>query len=56
MLHLLKLLIFGHVHDWETVKDNQLNMRGRGDAVVATGHRYILRCKKCGSMKKFDAI
>lgn len=51
MLWLLKLLVFGHVHAWETVKTVRLTNDG-GEV----GQRLSLRCLKCGHVKKVDFI
>jgi hypothetical protein len=56
MIWLIKFLIFGHAHKWETIKTEKLS-----DIIVegAPGHhgsRYICRCTKCGSIRKFDCF
>lgn len=52
MLRLLEWLIRGHVHEWETVKEKQLNWSD--DFSNGTGTRYYLRCKKCGWVRHVD--
>ena len=50
MFKILQLLIFGHFHKWETIRESSLTM---GSEV---GARYILRCEKCGNIKRKDII
>ena len=39
-------------HSWEIKETIQLTARIAGETVIC-GHCYILRCKKCGELKKF---
>jgi hypothetical protein len=55
MIRLLRLLIYGHVHKWETTHLAELTVN-RSDGGRAQGHRYHLRCKKCGEVVKRDLI
>jgi len=55
MIRLLRLLIYGHVHEWETVHLTELTVN-RSDGGRAQGHRYHLRCEKCGEVVKRDLI
>ena len=52
MIYLLKLILFGHIHEWETVATCVLNTENS----PIRGSRYTLRCKKCGHIKKVDLI
>lgn len=52
MLRLFQLLLFGHIHKWETEKISELTM----EHSRARGNRYILRCANCGKVKKVDLI
>jgi hypothetical protein len=53
MLRLIEFLIRGHIHEWETLGQRKLNWSddfgGEG-----TCDRYIVRCKKCGWVRKID--
>ncbi len=51
MIKLLKLLIFGHVHEWEVIREVELR-----DEYGGVGTRYIQKCKHCGAIKKWDMI
>lgn len=53
MTRLLQYLIFGHVHEWETVGTVKLEY---GDIWGTSGvcERVLLRCKTCGDWKKRD--
>lgn len=51
MFRLIQLLIFGHVHEWETITTARLQGEFGG-----LGTRYHLRCKECGAVKKKDLI
>lgn len=51
MLRLIEWLIFGHIHQWETVTRNKLS-----GSYNAVGVRIELRCTKCGNWKKKDLI
>lgn len=55
MLWLLKFCVFGHVHKWETVREETLQMC-KGEKVVERGSRFTLRCEKCGDITKRDLI
>lgn len=50
MIRLIQWLIFGHIHEWETMETVDLNGGG------ARGSRVKLKCKKCGDWKKVDLI
>lgn len=39
-------------HSWENLETIELKDRIAGESVIC-GHYYILRCKKCGELKKF---
>jgi hypothetical protein len=47
MLKLLQLLIFGHVHEWETEETVKLT----DNFNTTIGRVYYLRCMKCGVHK-----
>ena len=52
MIRLLQLLIYGHIHEWETLETRDLSVHhGIGSS---TGIRYYLRCKKCCQVIKRD--
>jgi len=54
MIWLLKMIIFGHVHKWKSVKEERYKLHdGNVNHIVAHGTQYILQCEHCGSMKKF---
>jgi predicted phosphodiesterase len=53
MIKLLKLLIWGHAHKWETREVQKLIVQNDGRH-VATGQRVFVVCKTCGEPKKFD--
>jgi len=52
MYKLLRLALGLCNHEWETVQENKLVM-GNSERV---GMRYVLRCTKCGNVKKKDLI
>jgi hypothetical protein len=54
MLRFLELLIRGHIHEWETIDQRQLEWSGGilGESGKCT--RYYIRCKKCGWIRKID--
>lgn len=54
MIYLLKLLIFGHVHQWVTVDTAEFAWEFGGKP--KSGTRHTLRCSKCGDVKKVDLI
>jgi len=56
MIRLLTWLFMGHCHKWEEVAVNRLVLTGRGGEAVANGEEYILRCKHCGNMKKYETV
>lgn len=37
-------------HEWETIR--VINVYEDGDHSMPIFHRYVLRCKKCGKIKK----
>ncbi len=47
MIRLIQWLIFGHVHEWETMKSVPLV-----DGRLRIGDAVYLRCKKCGVWKR----
>jgi hypothetical protein len=51
MINLIKLLIFGHIHKWETINSCTLH-----SDFGARGTRHTLRCVKCGDIVKRDLI
>ena len=53
MLRLLELLIRGHIHEWETVKQCKLEW-SNDFGEMGTCDRFYLRCKKCGWVRKVD--
>lgn len=55
MIALIKWLIFGHVHKWETESTHSLERKHIGYG-SEKGLTYILRCKKCGKVKRVDLI
>lgn len=52
MLRLLQLIVFGHIHYYETVDTYNLS----ASKSTAVGTRYVLRCSKCGNVKFKDVI
>ena len=50
MINLLKFIIFGHIHKWETVGQS----RWEHSASVSSGPRFVCRCEKCGAYRVFD--
>ena len=48
MIELLQLLILGHAHEWELIKEISL-VEKVGD--IPSGRKYILQCKHCGNVK-----
>ena len=55
MLTILKFLIFGHVHKWETVETKVLEYKKR-KGHLDRGSRVILKCSICGDYKHKDII
>ena len=54
MVRLFQFLRDGCFHEYEIIKESRLDYsyyNGKSGTCV----RYALRCKKCGSMKIFDA-
>ena len=51
MLRLIQLLIYGHIHKWATIDSRVLE-----GSYGARGHRYTLRCEKCGDIVKRDLL
>lgn len=53
MGRLLQLLLWGHEHHWQVIKETRLqwsdDFGGEG-----TGTRYYLQCTKCGNIKIRD--
>ena len=47
MFRLFQFLIFGHIHDWETIEKRNLEDEGK-----VVGQTVYLRCKKCGVFKR----
>lgn len=56
MVWLFKWIVFGHVHKWQDVRGVELEIRDRKDRPYKTGTRYVTRCEKCGSYRKWDCI
>ena len=60
MIKLLEFLFTGCWHKWETIKEQQMGLRGkvfRGNREYDTHHvytEYTLRCKNCGEIKYVD--
>ena len=54
MIHLLKLLIFGHVHKWETVETANWRIEGMDGTILKNGKKFICRCETCGSYTAFE--
>jgi uncharacterized Zn finger protein len=50
MFKLFRILIYGHDHKYEIIKERRLESDG------AIGVIYVLRCKNCGDIKKIDLI
>lgn len=48
MLNLIRYLVFGHIHTWETVREILVEHPETGNIV---GRRYIQRCKCCGKLQ-----
>lgn len=53
MYKLLRLALGLCNHEWETLRETRLTLTGDDGRV---GTRYILRCTKCGNVKKEDLI
>jgi len=57
MIALIKFLLLGHSHAWETIAERELVVNDSDDGhQCAKGTRYVLRCKSCGWIKKRDMI
>lgn len=59
MIRLIQWLFLGHIHKWEKVSESELNIIDpyavtENRRVVAKGKRFVTRCEKCGSYKKWD--
>ena len=52
MLLLLQLIIFGHVHKWETKSEHPLFENK--DSVAPYGKVIYCECEKCGIHRRFD--
>lgn len=53
MIRLIQLMIFGHVHKWETF--DQVNLIVKHEfGGVETGVRFFCRCETCGKVIKRD--
>lgn len=52
MWYLLLVLLFGHMHKWNTISEAKLTHINTG----AVGTRYICQCEKCGKIVKRDMI
>jgi hypothetical protein len=50
MFKLLQLLIFGHVHEWETMETMPLEFDNGLSYGTCTA--VLMRCKKCGNWKR----
>ena len=54
MKRLIDFLLTGCWHEWEILREYRLDWSGDfGDS--GTCSRFVLRCKKCGNLKKYDA-
>ena len=53
MLRLLELLLRGHIHEWETIDQRQLEWSDDLGGIWRCT-RYHVRCKKCGWIRKID--
>jgi hypothetical protein len=53
MIKLIQFLISGCWHEWEIIKYSDLHW-SNDFGERGTGTRYILRCKKCGLVRKKD--
>lgn len=54
MKRLIEFLLTGCWHEWEIIREYRLDWSGDfGDS--GTCSRFVLRCKKCGNLKKYDA-
>lgn len=51
MLKLIQLLIFGHIHKWETAGEANIYAVERPDS-RPIGYLKILKCRKCGLWKQ----
>lgn len=52
MIRLIQWLIWGHVHEWETMgKTTVFEGTEKKDGRLPRGTDYILKCKKCGDIK-----
>lgn len=51
MIRFIQYLIFGHIHEWETIDDRPLT-----DEFGSKGTRVRLKCKHCGEWKCKDLI
>lgn len=51
MIRLLQYLIFGHVHEWETVSETVLKDRTSDGGYGPVGQIKMLKCKNCGDWK-----
>lgn len=49
MIKLLQILIYGHEHRWEIIKETPAN-----DGYARRWQRYYLQCKHCGNVKVVD--
>lgn len=54
MIALLQLLFLGHIHKWSTIRVTGFERRDSNNEIVALGRRYVIRCDRCGWLKKRD--
>jgi len=54
MIRLLTWLLMGHCHEWEQRAVHSIMEYDTEGTPVRTGSRYVLQCKHCGNMKKYE--
>lgn len=54
MKRLIEFLLTGCWHEWEILREYRLDWSGDFGG-SGTCSRFVLRCKKCGNLKKYDA-
>ena len=54
MIRLLQLIIFGHIHQWEILGKTRVFESETIKDDLPIGIKYVLQCKHCGEMKKFE--
>ncbi len=53
MKKLLEFLLTGCFHEWEIISKTPVYWEGDLEK-LPIGHKYTLRCKKCGEMKTYE--